>query len=224
MPHREDHPIAAAERHHFNARLHPRPLFGQDELAASEVTAGLLQQDRDLEREDELAVDVLVQAVEVIRTVLQEERRGPGLPRLVATREERGVIGGEAHVDAECLVPAIGHLGQAWVERLPQLRDDGRQRIGEVAVFAASVAVAGHHHATAEGLISRVKFSQHRALARFEQRWNDGAAAGIELGDEGRPVEGRDACDGSGSATQCGIAHGLRSRLSSSALRFTPQR
>ena len=164
VPDREDDAVAAAERDDLDARLHPRPLLGEDELAAGEVRAGLLQEYRDLEREDMFAVQVLMQTVEVIRAVLEHERRGLGLPRLVAAREELGMIGREAHVDAHRLVPSVGDLRQGRVERGSQLGDEWRQRIGEVAILAAAVAVSGHDHATAEGLVQRVKCRDGRAL------------------------------------------------------------
>jgi hypothetical protein len=41
MMHGEGHRIALTKCHDVGARLHARPLFGQDELAAFEVLAGL---------------------------------------------------------------------------------------------------------------------------------------------------------------------------------------
>jgi hypothetical protein len=70
----EDDAIAAPQRHHGGARLYARPLLGQHEFTAREVPARFREQDRDLQREDVLAVEVLVQAVEVARPVAQEER------------------------------------------------------------------------------------------------------------------------------------------------------
>ena len=85
-----------ARRHDLGARLHARPLLGQHELAACEVAARLGQQDRDLERKQMLAVDVLMQAIVVARAIAQQERRRPRLTRLVAAGAERLVLGGVA--------------------------------------------------------------------------------------------------------------------------------
>src|SRR5262245_65774848 len=63
--HREGHRITLSKRHDLGAALHARPLFGQDELAAGEVHAGLREEDRDLDRECDIAVEILVEAVEV---------------------------------------------------------------------------------------------------------------------------------------------------------------
>src|SRR5262245_39529772 len=57
--------ITLPKRHDLGAALHARPLLGQDELAAGEVLAGLGQEDRDLDRKGEIAVEILVEAVEV---------------------------------------------------------------------------------------------------------------------------------------------------------------
>ena len=55
----------------FRPRLHAGPLLGQDEFAAREIHARLVEQKRDLDREDMLAVEVLVQAVVIVGTVAE---------------------------------------------------------------------------------------------------------------------------------------------------------
>ena len=70
--HGKSHRIALRERHHFGPRLHSRPLFGQHEFAAGEIATRLRQQDRDLQREYVFAVEVLMQAVVVTGTILQQ--------------------------------------------------------------------------------------------------------------------------------------------------------
>src|SRR6266404_8621858 len=72
---REEHRIALPERHHLGARLHARPLFGQDELAALEIAARLVQQDRHLEREGDIAVEILMQAIVPAGPITQDQRR-----------------------------------------------------------------------------------------------------------------------------------------------------
>src|SRR6185295_10235371 len=62
--HGENDSIALPKRHDFGARLHARPLFGEHELAAREVPARFRQQDRHLQRERQLAIEILVQAVD----------------------------------------------------------------------------------------------------------------------------------------------------------------
>ena len=81
----EGHCITLPKRHDLGAALHARPLFGQDELAAGEVLAGLREEDRDLDRECEIAIEVLVEAVEVTRDILQQKRRRARLAGVVAS-------------------------------------------------------------------------------------------------------------------------------------------
>src|SRR5262245_56775562 len=81
---REDDRLAEAETDRGAARLHARALLGEQELAARVLLALARQHDRDLEREGERAVDVLVEAVVVAGLVVEQERRGPRLPGGVA--------------------------------------------------------------------------------------------------------------------------------------------
>ena len=61
--------LTLVERGHLGPRLHARPLFGEDEFAPREIDAGLCEQERDLEREDVFAVEVLMQAVVIVGAV-----------------------------------------------------------------------------------------------------------------------------------------------------------
>jgi hypothetical protein len=54
--HGEHHTVALSERHHFDARLHPRSLFGQHKFTALEIFGGLGEQYRDLQWENMLAI------------------------------------------------------------------------------------------------------------------------------------------------------------------------
>src|SRR5580704_7418065 len=108
--------VALLERHDLRPALHARPLLGQHELAAGEVLAGLRQQDRDLQRECEIAIQVLVQAVEVAGHVLQQQRCWTRLSSLVALLQEVGVLDGIAPLDAHPLVPNVRDRGQARIE------------------------------------------------------------------------------------------------------------
>lgn len=92
--HSEGNGVALRERNHFGAGLHARALLGQHELAAGEIASRLGQEDRDLEREHVLAIEILMQAVEIAGLILQQQRRRPRLACLVASFQERGVSGG----------------------------------------------------------------------------------------------------------------------------------
>ena len=96
------------------------------ELAAGEILARPRQQDRDLERKDMLAVDILVERVPVARFVTQQQRRRAGLPGCVASRDEVGVTAGIAVVPPSRLRPAVGDRGQRRIERGSQPGDRRR--------------------------------------------------------------------------------------------------
>src|SRR5215470_18683936 len=85
--HGKDDALALAERDDLRARLHARPLLREDEFAAQEILARPRQQERNLQREDVLAVDVLMQAVVVAGSVLEQQWRRFPLPRLAAARK-----------------------------------------------------------------------------------------------------------------------------------------
>src|SRR4051794_35415849 len=65
-------PTARAQRNDLRPRLHARPLLGEHEFTAGEILAGLRQEDRDLQWEDMLTVEILMQAVVVIRPILKQ--------------------------------------------------------------------------------------------------------------------------------------------------------
>src|SRR5882672_12270281 len=69
--HREYDSVALSERHHFDAALHSGSLFGQHEFTALEVFSRIGEQNRHLQRENVLAVQVLVQTIIVAGPVLQ---------------------------------------------------------------------------------------------------------------------------------------------------------
>ncbi len=98
----EDHRIAAPQRDHRGTRLHARALLRENELAASEILFRFPEQNRGLQREDVLAVEILVQAIVVARPVFQKERRRPRLSGVVAARQEGRKAGREADGIAGC--------------------------------------------------------------------------------------------------------------------------
>ena len=75
----KDHGIALPERDDLAARLHARPLLDQHELAAGEIADRVAQQHGRLQRKDEIAVEVPVQAVVVAGPVAQQQWRRPFL-------------------------------------------------------------------------------------------------------------------------------------------------
>src|SRR5499427_5116120 len=92
MMHGEDHALALREWRDFCPRLHARALLREHEFAAGEIFARPRQQEGDLQREDVLAVEILMQAIVVADAVREQERRRLGLSGLVTAREIGRVI------------------------------------------------------------------------------------------------------------------------------------
>ncbi|AHI88538.1 hypothetical protein CCNA_03935 [Caulobacter vibrioides NA1000] len=108
LPYREDHAFALAQRHDLRSRLLARTLLDDDELAARKIAAGLVQKERRLQREDVLAIEILVQAVVVAGAVGQQQRRRPHLARVVATLQHARQRLRKAAVFAQPLRPTVG--------------------------------------------------------------------------------------------------------------------
>ena len=147
MMHREDHALALPQRHDFGTRLHARALLGEHEFAAGEILTWSREQEGHLQREHEFAVDVLMQAIVVARSVLQQQRGGLGLPGGAAALDVCGVVSREALIEPHLFVPAVRNVRERRIKRRAQRRHDVGQRIRKIFVFAAAEAVARHDHA-----------------------------------------------------------------------------
>src|SRR5258708_36682472 len=77
--HREDDAASLVQRHDDGPRLPAGPLFREHEFPAREILCRLREQEGDLQREYVLSVEILMQAVVIAFSILQQERRRPGL-------------------------------------------------------------------------------------------------------------------------------------------------
>ena len=109
--------------------LRARPLLEQHELAALVVHVRLREDGQHLEREVDVAVEILVQRVPVALAVAQDERRPPLLPARgsaraavvlerkavgIAAEQRRPLVGDRREVTVECAAqPAIA-FGTGW--------------------------------------------------------------------------------------------------------------
>ena len=123
---RENNAVSLTERHNHRPALHSRALLRHDELSAGEVRAGVGQQNSQLEREDMLAVEVLVQAVVVADSILKEKRRRPYLTGIVTMLDEVGVLLRIARIDSHRFIPAIGDRDQMRIDRCPEFAREDR--------------------------------------------------------------------------------------------------
>jgi hypothetical protein len=76
---RKDHAFALPERYDFAARLHSWSLLREQKFAAGKISSRLRQEKCHLKRKDVLAVNVLMQAIEITGTIAENERRGLAL-------------------------------------------------------------------------------------------------------------------------------------------------
>jgi hypothetical protein len=115
--HGENNSIPATQRNDLDTALHAWALLGQDKLSPREILAWLGQQDRDLQREGQLAVQILMKTVVVALHVLEQQWRGPHLPRGMACLQKFHMLFGIAPVYSHTLVPAVRGFGKVWIKR-----------------------------------------------------------------------------------------------------------
>jgi hypothetical protein len=147
----EDDAFAGVDRERGRARLRTRALLDEHDLAALIVTSALGEHDQHLERERDRAVAVLVEGVPIAGAIAEEQRGRPALTRRAATGQEaverRRKVG---WIAVQALRPAARDGGERRVQRAAQPRHHRWQRIREVAIATASVAVAAHVDRRAE--------------------------------------------------------------------------
>ena len=111
----EDHRLSRFQRHDLDSRLHPRPLLGQDQFAARELCARLRQEECCLQRETQLAVQVLMQAIIVARSVAQDQRCRPGLSFSVALKDIFFKTAREIGSLSKRAAPLVGERNQSLI-------------------------------------------------------------------------------------------------------------
>jgi len=105
--HRERNGITLPQLHHLHAALHAWSLFCQNEFATSEILSRFGEKNGNLERKGKIAVEVLVQAVEVARDILQQQRRRSRLAASVALLQEISVLCRISSIDIHANVPLM---------------------------------------------------------------------------------------------------------------------
>src|ERR671918_155715 len=69
----KNHRITLVGREHFNPRLPTRPLFSEDKFAALKILPSLAQEECDLKRKHDFAVEILVETVEIADAIFQKQ-------------------------------------------------------------------------------------------------------------------------------------------------------
>jgi hypothetical protein len=90
--------VTLLQRHHRGTRLHARALLSEHELTTLEIFPRFAEENRHLERENMLAIAILMQAVVIILAVLQQQWGRAGLPGSMAPFDELGMGCRETHV------------------------------------------------------------------------------------------------------------------------------
>ena len=189
----ENDGFAEAGPHDVRDRLSARLLFDEDEFAAGEVAIGFAQEEDGLEGEDDLAVEVLVEAIEIAGSVLEQKRGGASLSGGVAALGERRKGRGEAFGGAELGHPIIGDRGEPRIEMFAETGDERGERIGEILILAAPEAVALHVDPAPEMSGLGVEGPEGGAVGFVEERRQKGVSALRESGFDLGPVEIREA-------------------------------
>src|SRR5258705_10239022 len=122
-----------------------------------------------------LTIEVLVKAVVIVGTVLEQKWCRSDLAGLVAPFDEVCMRLWIANIDTHRPVPSIGDRNKMRIDGRPEPRDKAGQWIAEILVFATPETMAFHHDMTAKNVvllveagyrlafICRKKTSKHRA-------------------------------------------------------------
>ena len=108
-------------------------------------------------KEREIAVEILVEAVEVPGNILQQQRRRARLTGVLALFEERRILLGIAFAHPHPGVPCIGDACKIGIERRPEVGEEVRKRVFEVAIFALAEAVTRHVNVATEVFFVRIE-------------------------------------------------------------------
>src|SRR5262249_298891 len=106
-------------------------------------------------------------------------------------------------LSAELRLPAVGDIGQRWIEALAQSGDDLRQGCREILEFPAAEAMPRHHDAAAEPRFLRRERGERTTFLRRQKRSGGGKALAIEIGGDGVPIEPRHALGERGWVAGC---------------------
>src|SRR5579864_2445502 len=118
----DDHRFTLLQSYHLPERLRPWTLLHQQQLPAGELLFRTAEAKNYLEGKDNIAVQVLMQAIEIAGSVVQQQRRRPLLAARMAMSKEFFQFHGKLARQGECGHPIIGRSGEAAIQRFTQLR------------------------------------------------------------------------------------------------------
>src|SRR6476661_1897523 len=125
-------------------------LLRHHEFAAREILTWPRQENGKLQGKDMLAVQILVQTIVIVDSILKQKRRRFDLAGFMATRNEIGMMLRVAHRNAHCGIPAIGDRHKMRIDSGAKVCQNIGQRIAKILIFAAPESVTRHDHPTSE--------------------------------------------------------------------------
>src|SRR5271155_442488 len=195
VPIRENYSFACVECDRLAARLCPRALLDEQQFTTFEVAPTPAERAGELQRERDLAVQVLMQAVVAALLIAKDQRRRLRLSVRGADFQEIVERSWIRIARAHPLSPSIRRRRQLAIHREAQILDQRRHRAREILILADAVAMAFHHDAAAEAIAIRVERDQLRAFGWAQYRARRRIALRVEIACDSRPVQRRNAID-----------------------------
>ena len=145
MVHGKNHRIPLIRHDYLHPRLPARTLLGKDKFAAGKILAILAQKECNLKREENLAVAILMQTIEITRPIFEEQRCWPVLTGAMAVFEKgREIFRVAGSRCAQLPSPIVGERRELGINIISELLHDRRQGIIEIFVFTSSEGIARH--------------------------------------------------------------------------------
>ena len=124
--------LSAVGEDHLRLGLRAGLLLDMDEFSTFPIAPLLAKQKYHLQRKADLAVEILMQTIETAGLVVKHERRGLGLPGLVANFQKCLMV---ARIwrsrFTQRIRPVIANFCEMRISAASELGDQLRQRIGE---------------------------------------------------------------------------------------------
>src|SRR6185503_12521367 len=111
-----------------------------------------------------LAIEILMQTVVIVWTILEEQRCRFILAGLVAALNVVRVLCRIAHINPHCFIPTICDLDQMRIEGRAHRVNQIRQWITEVSILPTTEAMTLHNNVTAEALLVLIDTTNRVAL------------------------------------------------------------
>ena len=158
--------------------LGTRSLLDQQKLTAAEIGPRRLSTNVIWIGKEDLAIQVLMQAVVAARVVTQQQRRRLDLTGAPANLQKTFEVRRIQFVAAHRMAPSVGDPREMRVDRSPYRGDQRRQRRGEILVLADAEAHPFHHDPRTKALalvVYRRKLGALRGVQATSESWRSRA-------------------------------------------------